>query len=108
MSLKKHQISLAEAAKMTKKYRETPVGLLGQLLNGTKSGSFSKESIEEILKQPGCVDIRFYFAVKGVVPKITYVAVGVDSNGNDITTGVILDDAEMCPPNCPSISPLNS
>ena len=109
MSLQDHQITLAEAAKMTKRYRELPLGQIGQLLASTKAYSFSKEAIQAVLDQNGCASIRFYLAVETLLPpKFTIVAVGVDSNGNDLVNGVILDKAGACPPLCSTPNDLNS
>lgn len=109
MSLQEHQITLAEAAKMTKQYRELPLGQIGQLLAGTKAYSFSKEAIQAVLDQNDCASIRFYLAVETLLPpKFTIVAVGVDINGNDLVNGVILDKARACPPHCSLTNDLNS
>lgn len=109
MSLKDHQIPLAEAAAMTAAYRTLPIGQLGQLLSGTKGGAFSVEALAAVMQQPGCVSVRFYFAIEGLLPpKITFVAVGVDANGNDITTGIVLDHMGICPPACGVDNVLNS
>lgn len=109
MSLKDHQIPLAEAAAMTAAYRTFPIGQLGQLLGGVKGASFSVEALAAVMQQPGCVSVRFYFAIEGLLPpKITFVAVGVDANGNDITTGIVLDRASICPPVCSELNVLNS
>lgn len=109
MSLKDHQIPLAEAAAMTAAYRTLPIGQIGQLLGGTKGGSFSVEALAAVMQQPGCTAVRFYFAVEGLLPpKITFVAVGVDANGNDITAGIVLDHLRACPPVCGVDNVLNS
>lgn len=109
MSLQDHQITLAEAAQMTKRYRELPLGQIGQLLTGTKAYSFSKAAIQSVLDQETCVSIRFYLAVETILPpKFTIVAVGMDSNGDDLVNGVILDRAAVCPPRCSVTNELNS
>jgi hypothetical protein len=38
--------------------------------------------------------------------KLTIVVVGVDSNGNDLANGVLLDKTDDCPSICPINSPL--
>lgn len=109
MSLNDHQISLQDAAELTKNYRELPLGQIGQLLNGTKGAMFSNEALQAVMDQPACVSVRFYFAVKSEIPPIfTLVAIGVDANGNDLVNGVVLDHARACPPLCSENNLLNS
>lgn len=106
MALNNHQISLEEAAELTRNFRTLPVPQLASLL-GTKACLLPNDAIQPLLDQPGCVSVRFYFGVKiEGTPQLTIVAVGVDANGNDMTTGIIVDRAIGCPPDCPEQSPL--
>lgn len=59
-----------------------------------------------ILKQKGCIGLRIYNGYNTETRKNDLVLVGVDTNGEDITNGVILEDLNPCPPNCPKSSPL--
>lgn len=109
MSLKEHQISLQEAAELTKNYRKLPLGKLGPILSGLKGVSLSCEALKAVIEQPNCVTVRFYYAVKLNIPPIfTLVVVGVDANGNDLTDGYILDKTHNCPPICGTNNELNS
>ena len=100
-----HFISLEEGAKMTKKYRNTLMTLLG----GVKGLSYDKEAIRAIIDQNDCVDVRIYLGLSDdLVPKPQLIIVGVDVNGNDITDGIIVDEALVCPPNCGNQNKLNS
>lgn len=92
-----HQIPLAEAVEMTRRYRESVE---------TRSVSFPRAPVDELLKQPGCAGIRIYPARKAD-SKLTYVLVGTDDQGNDMTEGILIDDGYPCPPICPDGSALN-
>ncbi len=94
-------ISLTEAAALTKNFRDNnPVtAIIAQKLG--------KSAIQAILDQTSCVDLRAYYAQTDTGTP-TLVFVGVDSNGDDIITGVIADRAAACPLNCSSANALNS
>ncbi len=62
---------------------------------------FGKKSLDEALAQPGCTGLRMYYA-KHKDGSPTLVIVGVDHNGDDITTGTVLQYAIPCPPDCPA------
>lgn len=94
-------ITLEEGSVMTASYRST-------IQSGEVIGVFmGKEKIEKILEQPGCVGIRFYFAINEKGEK-TLVLVGTDGNQNDIVDGLIGDNALPCPNLCSSSNALNS
>lgn len=100
-----HFISLEEGAKLTKKYRNTLMTLLG----GIKAEAFDNNSIQALLDQEGCVRIRIYLGLSDdLIPTPSLVLVGVDINGNDITDGIIIEHGDRCPPDCGSINILNS
>ncbi|MDI6765385.1 MAG: hypothetical protein QME52_00930 [Bacteroidota bacterium] len=88
-------ISLDEASKLTSKYRAE------SKTDAIKGGLFWKEYLQKLLDQPGCVAMRYYYAVDND-GKNTIVLTGVNSNGDDITEGVLLELAPWCPPWCPS------
>jgi hypothetical protein len=93
-----HSISLEKAAEFTANYREEyGTDFLG--------GYFSKNSISKIFEDENCVGIRIYNAVDDN-GKLNYVVVGVDSEGKDLTGGVINEHAIGCPPNCDQSSAL--
>ena len=92
-------ITLAQGAQWCENFRdEFPLEV--------KAFHYSKNIIESVLNQSGCTGIRIYNALNEDKDRCV-VIVGVDSNGNDLTQGHILDRGEKCPPICPSDSPLN-
>lgn len=93
-------ISLAAAAALTKRARESRAGL-------EKGGSFSREAVESVLKQPGCTGLRFYYG-RHADGREALVLVGVDAKGNDMTGGVMIEDHWPCPPFCGDGNSLNS
>jgi len=94
-------ITLAEGAKMTADYRATISS--GDIL----AHAVGKNLFNSILNQLGCVGIRIYYALDENGEK-QLVLVGVDSNGNDLTAGVIVDRTKSCPTSCSLKNPLNS
>ncbi|MEX2116123.1 MAG: hypothetical protein WEB37_04495, partial [Bacteroidota bacterium] len=71
-----------------------------------KGEYFEKAAIEKLLGQKGVVGIRYYYAMKNdTTPGI--VIVGVDSLGNDMESGDIIDNGTPCPPFCSSPNELN-
>ena len=94
-----HVITLEEAAKLTKNYRQTLMVTLG----GFKAGAFEKSAVELVLNQNGVVGIRIYMGLSDdLVPTPQFVIVGVDVLGNDVTAGVVLDRSLNCPNFCPA------
>jgi hypothetical protein len=95
-----HYITLNEAAELTANFRnEHPSSILGEY--------FSKKAIMDILEQSNCVGIRIYFGEdKAHVPH--FVITGVDSDENDLYTGLLAEKGWKCPPHCGGINPLNS
>ena len=75
---------------------------------GTTIGQFvGREKLMDILGQENCVGIRFYYALNELnEPAI--VAVGADSDENDLTEGIIIDHFKKCPPMCSQKNKLNS
>ncbi len=95
-----HEITLAEAVTMTHAYQNSPL-----FVNQTVAVKTSNDVYLDIINQPGCVEVRSYFA-KDANGVLTLVIVGVDANGDDMTNGKIMDKALPCPTNCPINSPL--
>ena len=62
--------------------------------------------INLILEQDGCIGIRFYNGYDSVNQTNNLVLVGVDNNGEDITSGIILEKLIPCPKDCPKNSDL--
>ncbi len=92
-----HSISLEDAAKMTKRFRLS----LAPFLGGVIGGAFGKDAIQSVLSQESVVGIRIYYALTAdLIPLPQFVIVGVNAAGADITTGVILEHSNICPPSC--------
>lgn len=93
------EITLANAAAMTAKYRhDNP--------NETLAHFFGKDILIELLDQEGCVGIRIYYGLDEDNNK-QLVIVGVDSDQNDITR-LVADMSYPCPNACSTPNPLNS
>ena len=95
-----HKIDLKDAAIEARRYRKGGPSKLGD------SGAFNKDPVLEMLHQHGCVGMRYYCA-KNAKGEDTVVLVGVDKEGNDMTAGIMLNQAFPCPPWCPDEDPLN-
>jgi hypothetical protein len=94
-------ITLAEGAEMTANYRATiNVG-------DTIGHAVGKNLVNAILNQTGCMGIRLYYAINSKGEK-QLVLVGVNSDGDDMSQGVIVDYLANCPPRCGKPNPLNS
>lgn len=101
-----HQITLEQAAQMTAAYRSAkPEGM-------PNAETFAKESVSILLQQPNCVSFRIYYGRKQD-NTIHAILVGVNEAGEDIlslsndNSGLILEEAQRCPPFCPTASSLN-
>lgn len=91
-----HRISLTDATAQTK-----------QRSGSVKGGFFHRKELDDLLAQPGCAGLRFYYGRKAD-QRDTIVLVGVDGDGNDLVQGVILEDHFDCPPWCGNANALNS
>ncbi len=99
-----HAIKLADAAAMTKAYRdaEAPKGDPEY----TRGCYFSKDELTRILNQPEAVGIRFYLA-KNSEGKLDLVAAAVKADESDILENV-LNHSKICPPVCCKDNALNA
>lgn len=61
---------------------------------------FHAEAFHRILRQPGCVGIRAYPALKDD-GRPTLVLVGFDAEGRELADGELSEFAFDCPPFCP-------
>ena len=90
-----HTITLAEAQTLTHAYQNSQLAL-----NQPISLSIPKSEIESLISQTECSKLRMYFGMNEQ-NKLTIVLIAADSNGNDITSGIILDRCDTCPVFCP-------
>lgn len=95
------QISLAEAAADTRRFRDRAGP------DAEKGGFFFREVLDKLLAQPGCVGIRYYHGLDAQ-DQPSLIIVGVDAKGDDITGGVLMDFHYPCPPFCGDGNALNS
>jgi hypothetical protein len=110
-----HEISLAEAAAMTARYREGKSGILNTGLEEDilpNSETFDKSEIQRLLDQDGCKSLRIYYGMDADL-KIHAILVGVNAQDEDMiegssTPGEVLEMAQRCPEVCPPGSVLNS
>lgn len=92
-----HRIPLEEAAEMTRRYRE---GM-------HKGGLFLRADLDALLAQKDCSGLRYYYG-RGKNGEDTLILVGVDSNGNDMVNGVLMELSFPCPPYCGDGNSLNA
>ena len=102
---KDQRISLTDAAALTRRYREHAGKAAGAEV--PKCGLFLRRLIDELLAQPGCSGMRVYYG-RTATGEDTFVLVGVDQKGDDMTGGTLLEDPFYCPPFCSTASMLNS
>lgn len=96
-----HQITLEEAKKLIQNYKNKNTG------QEIKAHYFGKEALQKLLEQEECVGIRIYYASQeDGTPEL--VIVGVNKEGKDLTSGIILERNWPCPPYCDGDSELNA
>lgn len=78
-----HEITLDKAKVLTFNYRKV------NEIEISKGFKYEKAKIQEILDNtnPDCVALRIYYG-RNAIGEDTLVLVGVDANGNDITTNI--------------------
>jgi hypothetical protein len=94
---KSHRISLDEAAAQARRGRGGP----------HKGGMFLRAELDQLLAQPGCAGLRYYYGRKGD-GQDSLILIGVDKEGNDMTQGIMLEESFLCPPWCGAANSLNS
>lgn len=87
-------ITLQQGAAFTAAYREA-------YPDEVKAHYVGKNLIASIAQQSTVVGIRFYHGIDENGDR-TLVMVGVNSSGNDVTSGIIGDRSLQCPTNCDS------
>lgn len=96
----RHRVTLDAAAGFTRSFRDkADTRVIG--------GAFSRAIVDEILAQPGCAALRYYFA-NDPDGQPTLVLVGVTADNTDLAEGVIAEVTWPCPPFCSAPNPLNS
>ncbi len=96
-----HDISLSAAAELTRRYR-------GQKSSGQINGGyFGKEALVALLGQTGCIGMRYYYGLTSLGEQVL-VLVGVDANGDDMTTGDLAEASIPCPSFCGEDNDLNT
>ncbi len=95
-----HRISLADAAALTRRQREQAPR------PAVNACAFHADQVKELLDQKGVVALRIYYA-RDAAGNNTMVLVGVDSNDNELTGGIVLNYGLPCPPFCTDNSALN-
>jgi hypothetical protein len=96
-----HRVPLDAAARYTAAYRR------GRPQDPAHAFRFDRAAYDAILAQAGCVGVRTYLG-RHDDGSLTAVLVGVDAEGNDMTSGALMQEPDICPPDCPTAaSPLN-
>lgn len=93
-------ISLSRGAELTQEYQTNNP-------NAVKAHLFGNEILKQILDQNGCLGMRMYYGTDPQTGSPELVLVGVDSDGNDMTAGIIADLSLPCPNDCSADNPLN-
>ena len=97
----KHEITKEEAVQLIANHQKALTAKPSKLkaAPALKGGSFDRAVVDKILSQPGCQRLMFYYATEQT-GKETFVLVGVDTSGKDMTTGCIAERTMDCPPFC--------
>lgn len=96
-----HDISLSEAADLTKNYRNTIS------TGATIAHYIGKSAIQSLLNQSNTVGVRIYYGLNADGSK-ELVATGVNQSGDDQYQGILLDRTIKCPQECSASNPLNT
>lgn len=101
-----HTISLAVASEYTRNHRSALLQA-GSKGDGPAdhAGAFHADQVMKLLQQKGCAALRIYHARNQKGEK-AMVLVGVDGDGKDMTTGIMMELCLPCPPICDSESAL--
>jgi len=86
-------ISKSEAEKFTHTFQSKNP-------NSNTSYFVGSDKVNKILEQDDCIGIRIYNGLKANTEYHNRVLVGVNSKGEDMVDGVILEELAVCPPFC--------
>lgn len=117
-----HSISLDEAKKMTKKFREGKDKIVRDEYKGKhllpNCESFDRAAFDKLLQREDCKGVRIYYGMKADDQRLHAIIVGFDAEGKDIlptasiamdgTDATIIEDSLPCPAYCPPPSDLNT
>ena len=95
-----HHITLAEAARHTRRHRE-------RYPQAEKGGAFHADQVRALLAQPGVAALRYYHGIHDDA-RYAMVLVGSTARGEDLVDGIMMDEHFPCPPFCPLASDLNA
>lgn len=104
-------INLSAAATLTAAFRTSITDPITEIIDSTipQAHFVGKDTLQELLDQSGTVAIRIYKGRDAENDdKLCLVMLGVDSNGDDMSEGLILEKFDNCPPYCASSNSLNS
>jgi len=93
-----HAISLDDATQIVTARRNADAGRN----DAEHVFAFHRLGLDKVLAEPGCVGIRAYPA-QHPDGSHSWVLVGVDQNGNDMTGGALVQEPFLCPPYCPDV-----
>jgi len=119
---KDHSISLDDAKKMTKKFREDKDKIVKDEYKGKNllciCESFDRAAFDQLLQREDCKGIRIYYGMKQDDHQVHAIIVGFDAEGKDIlptaniamdsTNPIIVENGGKCPDDCPPPSDLNT
>lgn len=89
-----HRIAKGDAQRIARAHHQNP----GR--HRPAPFAFRREALERVLAQPGCVGVRLHPALHDDGSS-TWVLVGVNDTGNDMTDGELVQEPFPCPPFCP-------
>lgn len=97
-----HSISLADAAVLTKRFRDANPGSI-------KGGFFWKDQLIEMLNNSKAIGMRYYYGLD-INDSPVLVLTAVDGNGNDLCENkeLLMELSAPCPTYCSDNNPLNN
>ncbi|MCX6122556.1 MAG: hypothetical protein NTX44_13185 [Ignavibacteriales bacterium] len=106
LSTANHQIDWATASQLIANQKGSispnlsiSANAASRVTKGTRGGTFARSAIDQILAQPGVIGLRYYFA-KNADGSPTIVLVGVNTQGQAMTSAAVMEMAAPCPPDC--------
>ncbi|MBA2330937.1 MAG: hypothetical protein H0V91_15115 [Flavisolibacter sp.] len=103
-------ITLEEAKSLRRNFKTNREKLPGTAEAIPDSETFSKEHLEQLLKQPGCTSLRIHFGMDEK-DNLKLMITASNEKEEDILEDKnesVLEDGVRCPPNCPPQSDLDS